>query len=140
MSRSKNNRRQNREQRYRPGHSYAAHRELARINSVLREPVIRVIDRRDRYNDRVNEHRIRLRKQNNQRFLETYAPKRAARIRLHGSIRSIIGKQAYSQIHDCKKEFKTLLSWRSAQGGGAKRKRSNRELKTNERNFYKRDC
>lgn len=136
---AKKSRSQRHANRYRPGHSYAAHRELARINSVLREPVIRITDYRRRYNDRLNQHNVLVRKQNYQRFLETHAPKRAMRKSRNEIIKRTLGKEIYHQIHDCKREFSKLLSWRSSQGGGG-RKRSRKELRNNRTSFLKRDC
>lgn len=135
---SKSKRRKNREERYRPGHSYIAHRELARINSVLNEPVIRVIDRRGRYRDRLNQYRGVVRQRNRQIFLERNAPKRASRKRRHAILKRVLGDDAYHQIHNCKAEFRKLLSWRASRGGG--KSRSHRELRKNKEAFMKRDC
>lgn len=137
MSKSKS-RRKNRENRYRPGYSYVAHRELARINSIVNEPIIRVIDRRDRFNRLLNIHNHLVRKRNNQIFLEVHAPRRAARKKRHDAIRRAVGTEMYSRIHDCKREFSKLLSWRSSRGGG--KSRSPRELRKNKEAFMKRDC
>lgn len=67
------------------------------------------------------------------------APKRFARQVRKEYLRSVVTPVEYKKIHNCKREWSRLLSWRSAQGNG-QRKRSERELQKSRLNFKRRDC
>lgn len=118
---------------------FISSRELARSRSILNEPVIFVHDRRRAFSDRLRRHNQLLRRENYKRFLQVHAPKRAARKAFHQKLARVVGKEAYHQMHDCKKEFSKLLSWRASRGNG-QRKRSKRELHQSRQNFMRRDC
>lgn len=114
---------------------YTAARELARMRLTIREPFIRVFDRIARYEHRKMKHRADVRKA--LRF-SAMSPRRQARIRNNLFLRAVLPGPVYRKVHDCKREWSKLLSWRSGQGGG--RKRTRRELRNNKRNFQARDC
>lgn len=106
------------------------------IDRIIKsEPYVRVVDRRNSYNDRLQQHRARLRKQ---AILSMQAPRRQARVRKAQIMKTVLGNEGYKKLHDCKREWRKLLSWRSAQGSG--RNRTSRELKNNHESFKRKDC
>lgn len=111
----------------------------ANINSIIRsEPIIRVHDRRRshmlRNRENVRRRRIAMRKE----FDRINAPKRFTRRVIAEGLVTAFGLEAYHKFHNCRKEWRKLLSWRSGQGAG--RKRSQRELRNNHSTFIKKDC
>lgn len=108
------------------------------INSILRsEPIIHITDRRRIYSHR---RRSKIRKETagfRKHVAITAAPNRAARKARNYTLQVAFPK-VYEKVHNCKKEWGKLLSWRSGQGAG--RKRSPRELRNNHSNFLKKDC
>jgi len=113
--------------------------ERAVISNIIRsEPVIRVFDRTSRYQDRKRQAEVKRKKQLKLSVLSQTAPNRYARKARHQALQKAIGQDAYRKIHDCKAQFRRLLSWRSAQGAG--RKRTRRELQNNKSSFHLKDC
>lgn len=109
---------------------------VARI--VRSEPVIRVFDNRNLYQRKVLERaakrRIALRKE----FDRINAPRRFNRRVRAEVISQAFGLETYHKLHNCKQEWRKLLSWRSGQGSG--RKRSQNELRNSKLSFIKKDC
>lgn len=108
-------------------------------NIVRSEPVIRVFDRRDSYQKR----KLRLQQIANDRIRRernqfASAPRRGLRKAIRSTQKAIFGSKVYENLHNCKQEWRKLLSWRSAQGGG--RKRTVRELRNNKSSFNRKDC
>lgn len=66
------------------------------------------------------------------------APRRQARQVQKSVLKSVVTPREYSQLHNCGREWRKLLAWRSAQGNG--RKRTRREKRNNKRNFDRNDC
>lgn len=64
----------------------------------------------------------RLRRKENVRVLKTVLP------------------EVYKQVHNCKKEWSRLLSWRSSRSTGGNKVRSRMEREKSKSNFYRRDC
>lgn len=109
---------------------------IRQIDSYLRsEPVIRIFDRVNKYEQRKAAHTLDGRKLSK---LLAQSPRRQARVRRNLFLKSVFPKEVYEKIHDCKREWSKVLSWRSQRGSG--RKRTQRELKNNQQNFKKRDC
>lgn len=111
----------------------------AAINNIVRsEPVIRVTDRRNNYETRKiqseKRRKINLRKE----FDRINAPNRYFRKRRNELLYDVVGGEVYHKIHNCKREWRKLLAWRSGQGGG--RKRTDRELQNNKQSFIRKDC
>lgn len=115
---------------------FIAARELARSRLTFNEPIIRVYPRIDAYNERryYNDRRIRKAAK-----LAAQSPRRQARIQQNKFLKSVLPKEVYEKVHDCKREWQRLLSWRASQGNGS-RSRNIRELKNSKRTFRKRDC
>lgn len=68
------------------------------------------------------------------------SPRRAVRQTTNLILKSIAPK-LYTKVHNCKREWSKLLSWRSSQSsGGSKKLRSKREMRASKSNFNKRDC
>lgn len=119
----------------------------AAINRIVNsEPVIRVTDRRDDYNNKRRENGARrelekrLQKSSFARknaMRAMLAPGRAIRKRKIRILREVF-PSVYRKVHNCKQEWRKLLSWRADQGAG--RKRSPRELARNHEQFEKKDC
>lgn len=66
-------------------------------------------------------------------------PRRQERQLKKSFLQKVLPKEVYHKVHDCKKEWSKLLSWRSAQGSGGRR-RSRKELKNSKRSFDRKDC
>lgn len=109
------------------------------INSIIRsEPVIRVTDNRNRYRQRrVAQIRTR-RKVIKREFERVNSPGRFKRKLFNETLRVTFGEENYKKYHNCKREWRKLLSWRAGQGVG--RKRTNKELRNNYSTFIKKDC
>lgn len=115
---------------------FIAARELARSRLTFNEPVIRVFDRIGRYNERRSRRDNRIRKIAK---LAAQSPRRKARVQQNMFLKSVLPKEVYEKVHDCKREWSKLLSWRSAQGSGSRR-RSRNERQRNKAAFERRDC
>lgn len=112
------------------------HLNRMQINTILQmEPYIRVHDRRPSFVTRQRQHIARTRIAQK---LMSQSPRRQARVRQNLFLKSVLPKEVYKKVHDCKREWRTLLSWRAAQGSG--RSRSIREKRNSKSNFQKRDC
>lgn len=109
------------------------------IKHILRsEPVIRVFDRRADYQARVRVHQESFKKGVVRKHQVYAAPGRIRRRLQAMSLRRMF-PDSYEQMHNCTKEWRKLLSWRSSQGSGS-RKRSKLEMNNNRNNFKRRDC
>lgn len=109
------------------------------LNNIVRsEPVIRISDRRNSFYDRKanrdKKRKIALRKE----FDRINAPRRFKRRVKAEILAATFGQEIYHKLHNCKQEWRKLLSWRSGQGVG--RKRTQRELRNNHTSFIKKDC
>lgn len=111
----------------------------AQLNSILRsEPVIRVHDRRDRYESRRISHLRKRKMELRKEFDRVQAPRRYQRKLYASAIANTFGEGVYKKVHNCKQEWRKLLSWRSAQGSG--RKRTQVEMRNNKQSFTNKDC
>lgn len=110
---------------------------LAQIHRVLSmEPYIRVSDRRTQYLTRKAKYQSVMRRQAK---LLSQSPRRQARVQQNLFLKSMLPKEVYNEVHNCKREFSKVLAWRASRGPGSKR-RSQKELRNSKRNFIKRDC
>lgn len=112
--------------------------KLAVANVLRLEPIIRIHDRRDSYQQRslanTKRRQIALRKE----FDRINAPRRYIRRARHEMLFNMLGGETYHKIHNCRQEWRKLLSWRSGLGSG--RKRSTTELRNSKTSFIKKDC
>lgn len=115
-------------------------RDQARTQLTYREPIIRVHDRRNRFVDRMAQYTVKRRRDLRMTYDAVYAPKRFERKRRESQLLSLYGPRVYEVIHNCKRGWSRLLSWRASRAGGSARKRTARELRNNKSNFNKRDC
>lgn len=115
---------------------FIAARELARSRSIYNEPIIRVFPRIDDYYSRRDTAYRNMRKSAK---YAAQSPKRQSRVKTNLFLQKVLTKEAYETIHDCKKEWSKLLSWRSGRGNSTRR-RTSKERITSKRNFTKRDC
>lgn len=112
--------------------------ELDRI--IRSSPVIRVVDRKARFEDRRRQHVVALRRKNKLESIRTLAPQRYAR-KFRNELLERMFPDAYYKFHDCRREWRKLLSWRKDQkGSGGGKARSPRELRESKQSFRKRDC
>lgn len=93
---------------------------------------IRVVDRRQAYNQKI-QNSIR----RNHFIQQPLAPRRLAR-KIRNNILQKTFPEAYQKLHNCKREWRKVLSWRSGQGSG--RKRTSVELQKSKKSFIDRDC
>lgn len=120
-----------------PRERYVAARATAKMRSIVSEPYIKVIDRRIQYKDR---RRARLQRkviENRARF-ESRVLNRDVRQARNLFMQKVLTPHEYKSVHNCKREWSKLLSWRSGLGAG--RKRTQRELQNNKQSFKRKDC
>lgn len=112
-------------------------KQMRMIESILRqEPVIRIHDRRPRYFERKQAAHAAFRAE---RKLYAQSPRRKARVQTNLFLKAVLPKEVYKKVHDCKREWSKLKSWRASQGSGS-RKRTKTELANNKRSFHSKDC
>lgn len=118
---------------------YTAARSLARARSIISEPYIKIVDRR-------NDYKVRRRTLMQQKIVANrrrvyHAPVLNRDIRQARNVfmQKVLPIEVYNSLHNCKRAWSKVLSWRSSQGSGSKR-RTRTELRNSKRSFDRKDC